>query len=1242
MTFCIRRALAALLLLAAAPAHAARASAPVEGAPEPTTFDGWRARALEDAPLPRGVIALHRLRAFGPELDALEPLEQAFEAVATSRKALPENAALARLFMGRTRRTRGFANQGAEELARLGFLTKFQVVGAFDNEGRSGCSRAEPAESDLDPSRRFPGKERQVGWRPFEAVGADGFIDLAAAVRPLDEVSAYAATQLDIARDQRVTLRLGAAGASRLWVDGQLLVDDPTEHGAALDQRGVTVNLRKGSHRVMVKLCQSSGPMGFWLRAVGPKGEAPSNLEQRLPDPKATAPKGALQPELVVHPVELQLKQLEKRLATRKAGPLDAAEARQFAELAESLALTQLSEQKELKPAQLAVEAARALPDDRAVQALAARLESRDANDARRYLERAVAIDPTWLEGVRRLAQDDLSRGHPERARARLGAGSPQESVATQLLRARIDEELGDPARAAVRVTAIVRSHGRDVAAVRDAMWSARRAERADEALGHARVLASLRTDDLEARRTLSQLLADRGEFGPAIEALDVVVGLDPADLSTQLRRAELLAMNGRADEGLAAFDAAERLCADEPEVAERRGRTLLTLGRDAEAIKAFEVALALRPQNPKVQLQLEALRGKRSGWGEAFAADAQKLLAAHPANAAEDVEILSSTTAIRVAPNGTSSRYVQFIARANGDRGVEALRRYGIHFAPDRQDVVVLRARTWKADGSSTDAHTSMENAINEEWSRLYFDARVRTLGFPQLRPGDAVELAYRLEDIARDNLLSDYFGDLTFIESQWNADRVTYVVDMPAGRKLFSSTPRIAPASHTETALAEGGTRHSWVWNAVARLRPEPNMPGWGEAAASLHVSTYADWNAVGRFWWGLVRDQLVATETLKKTAAEIVKGIPESDTAARVRAVHDWVVTKTRYVGLEFGIHSFKPYAVERVLSRRFGDCKDKASLTHALLREAGVPTKLVLLRMQHLGDVGTEIASLSVFNHAISYVPSLDWWLDGTAEWHGAQEIPTADRNALVLVVDSSGESRIGHIPEAKATDSQMVGRSELQLTADGTARVTAEAEVSGMYAPPFREMYATEATRKTNFERDWAGTYPGLQLESLEVSDTSQLERPGSLKARFSAPRHADVTAGGLSISPFQKGAQYLSSWASLSSRRFPVQLGYPTQMRRSRLYRAPAGWKATELPPVVAKSTPFGSYRIGCTAEGEGWRCDCDVELATARVPVADYAAFRTFAGELDEAVSRRLVLSPPGGASAPAAKAGT
>ena len=48
------------------------------------------------------------------------------------------------------------------------------------------------------------------------------------------------------------------------------------------------------------------------------------------------------------------------------------------------------------------------------------------------------------------------------------------------------------------------------------------------------------------------------------------------------------------------------------------------------------------------------------------------------------------------------------------------------------------------------------------------------------------------------------------------------------------------------------------------------EAGMPGLTEVSPYLHVSTYKDWQDVGRWYWGLIKDQLYADESLKRTVA------------------------------------------------------------------------------------------------------------------------------------------------------------------------------------------------------------------------------------------------------------------------------------------------------------------------------------------------------------------------------------
>jgi hypothetical protein len=345
--------------------------------------------------------------------------------------------------------------------------------------------------------------------------------------------------------------------------------------------------------------------------------------------------------------------------------------------------------------------------------------------------------------------------------------------------------------------------------------------------------------------------------------------------------------------------------------------------------------------------------------------------------------------------------------------------------------------------------------------------------------------------------------------------------------------------------------------------------------------------------------------------------------------VRTLYDYVVSRTRYVALEFGIHGYQPYRVDRVLARRFGDCKDKASLLHAMLEAAGIDSRIVLLRMRSLGAVPEEPASLAVFNHAILWVPALDWYLDGTAEFHGATELPGADRQASILVVEPDGRSRFTTTPPAAVDGSVTDLTLDLALRAAGTAEVKAEARISGTAAPAYRRSYQTVATRKATLERAWSQTFPGLSVEQVTADGLSQLDRDVTLGFQMHVPRYAEVSPEGLRFLPFLNTRSYLQGLAPLAERNRDLVLDEPTVNRFRFRFQLPPGYVAEDLPAASSTSTPFGHARFECSAQAQALECSGEVAVTANRVSVRDYAAFRAFLNQIDQAFARKVLVRP-------------
>ncbi len=1183
---------------------------------------------------PRGAAPLIRLHAMLDEVDDLNLLAAPYSILLSRRSTDPHVRMLARLFYADVERARGRTTKAIEILEPLGFIQDYWVVGGFDNEGKSGCDVDYGPESALDLKASYPAKGREIGWKKLPGHTNDGFVDLSLAVRPVTEVVAYALTFLQTDKETTVDLSLGTSGAFRLFVNGTKVLTSNRYNQSRVDQSRVQVRLRKGTNRVLVKLCHDTGQLGFYLRQERPSSSAGSA--------KVVLPEGVPPPEKGSAPAPVVLPTLTDALA--RLVKLQPDDALLRADYATVLTWTRAYEEREHLPANEADTAALLgekqlalpkpkikAPDVAELHSIAAALQLEDLNLRRNHLQRAFALDPSSAWTRLQLAQHELQHEHPDLALTildKLLKDFPRFGAAL-VSRFRALEDLHDRAQAHLATEEAFAKFPLLPQVAREAVASSRRLDRFEESQARARMTLALRFDDLNTRRLLSSLLADLGRTDEAIDQLKRVLTMDPYDLSSRMRLGELLGTTLRTDEAVAVFADCRAYAPDEPEVHEREGRALLHLQKREDALAAFTRALVLKPNNLALKEVMRTMKGEDASQGTRWAmpwADEARALGA----STEDAVYLADVTAVRVQSSGISSRFHQLVVKTFTQRGVEAFRQLPITWSPDRQEVRVLKARITKSDGSIVDSYSDSDHNINEPWTGMYYDARARILSFPGLAPGDVLEVQWRLDDTAVDNLLSDYWGDTESVQSSYPKRRYRYVVEIPKARPLYWNKGTLPKWVSVKQEELEGRGVYRFESQNVPRVVPEPSMPGWAEVATMLHVSTYKTWEQVGRYYWGLVREQLVPNEELKKTVDEVLKGIDRKDEQKVLRAIYGFVVTNTRYVALEFGIHGYKPYRVDRVLSRRFGDCKDKASLMTAMLKVGGIDARLVLLRMRSLGQLDPEPASLSAFNHAIVYVPKFKLFLDGTAEFHGSRELPSADHVANVLIVEPDGPSTFLTTPESSAEANPVSMTFAVTLTADGSAEAKGSLTVTGQGAPEYRRSYQAAATRKSVFEQAWAQSFPALKVSEVTMTDPMKLEEPVRLDFAMSTPRYAEAVPSALRFFPFGAGRAYTQVLAPLADRKSDAVFSGPWVNSFHFTYLMPVGYVADELPGEVVLGSPFGQLKIFCTTPAGLLTCDGEMKMSTARVSARDYPAFREWLSKVDQAFSRKITARRP------------
>jgi hypothetical protein len=168
----------------------------------------------------------------------------------------------------------------------FGFITRWKVIGPFDNAGEKGFDVAYPPEESIDLAAEYEGKPlegktRLVKWTDYETKDEGGIVDMNAAVGKANGVAAYAMAEFNSPSERPAELRLGRDNALKVWLNGEVIYEQRVYHsGADMDQFIGRGKLRPGKNVILVKVLQNeqkedwAQTWGFQLRVCDATGVA--------------------------------------------------------------------------------------------------------------------------------------------------------------------------------------------------------------------------------------------------------------------------------------------------------------------------------------------------------------------------------------------------------------------------------------------------------------------------------------------------------------------------------------------------------------------------------------------------------------------------------------------------------------------------------------------------------------------------------------------------------------------------------------------------------------------------------------------------------------------------------------------------------------------------------------------------------------------------------------------------------
>jgi putative membrane-bound dehydrogenase-like protein len=142
----------------------------------------------------------------------------------------------------------------------------WHIAGPFANgPGDAGLDALYGPEKGIDLHATYPGKAGPVRWRTVKPDGK-GYVDLRAFLSPdSSDVVSYLYREIDSPADQEARILLGTDDAARLWVNDAAVYTSRKHRPAVPEEDAVTVKLKKGRNRLLLKITNGDGDHGFYL-----------------------------------------------------------------------------------------------------------------------------------------------------------------------------------------------------------------------------------------------------------------------------------------------------------------------------------------------------------------------------------------------------------------------------------------------------------------------------------------------------------------------------------------------------------------------------------------------------------------------------------------------------------------------------------------------------------------------------------------------------------------------------------------------------------------------------------------------------------------------------------------------------------------------------------------------------------------------------------------------------------------
>ena len=326
---------------------------------------------------------------------------------------------------------------------------------------------------------------------------------------------------------------------------------------------------------------------------------------------------------------------------------------------------------------------------------------------------------------------------------------------------------------------------------------------------------------------------------------------------------------------------------------------------------------------------------------------------------------------------------------------------------------------------------------------------------------------------------------------------------------------------------------------------------------------------WQTLGEWSRKIIENRDVLSDAEIRKVKDLVKDIPnERD---KVKAVYEYMQSRTRYVAIALGIGGLQPMLAMEVENKGYGDCKALTNYTMALLKAVGIKSHYTLVRSGSNIDIDPNFVS-DQFDHIILCVPQPNdtIWLECTSQTLPFNHLSDFTSNRYVLLTTEVG-GKIVRTPSFNIIENLYKRTGTISVDRIGNLTpATITEQFSGLYYGNMHGFFSQQNEEEIKRVLNKSLSLPTFTVEKAEFIDNKSENPSAELSYKLNIRDFSTKTTNRIFFIPS------LSKESYLLNEPFDVRIFDTQTSIDSVVFQLPVGYQIEHLPQDKIIENEFG------------------------------------------------------------------